>query len=218
MLTNFQIHKIRNINLYISSSRDFTSVRSLSDLPQVIQSHNAVWLRIADPAADTHAFPNLAKLAWSGSCNACNSTSCARFEANPSSHARPEPMRRYYRHRWMVHFSNSVAWFAETWNYADVQAQWPCLTKEAQRHSWPSYALRGQQRARRAAACAYPQKRETRLPKPELFTTAWPLQMFVQLVAAWAHKHKWSIIDSRVAGECNTWANQLIRGNFSACT
>lgn len=93
MLTNFQIHKIRIINLYISSSRDFTSVRSLSDLPQVIQSHNAVWLRIADPAADTHAFPNLAKLAWSGSCNACNSTSCARFEANPSSHARPEPMR-----------------------------------------------------------------------------------------------------------------------------
>ena len=25
----------------------------------------------------------------------------------------------------------------------------------------------------------------------KLFTTSWPLQVFVQLVAAWAHKHKW---------------------------
>ena len=30
--------------------------------------------------------------------------------------------------------SNSVAWFAETWQFQEVQQQWPCLTKEAQRY------------------------------------------------------------------------------------
>ena len=29
--------------------------------------------------------------------------------------------------------SNSVSWFAETWQFQEVQEQWPRLTKEAQR-------------------------------------------------------------------------------------
>ena len=45
----------------------------------------------------------------------------------------------------------------------------------------------------------------------KLFTTAWPLQIFVQLVAAWAYRHKWSVL-----GERNVWADQLSRGNTSA--
>ena len=30
--------------------------------------------------------------------------------------------------------SSSVSWFAETWQFQEVQEQWPCLTKEAQRY------------------------------------------------------------------------------------
>ena len=50
----------------------------------------------------------------------------------------------------------------------------------------------------------------------KLFTTAWPLQIFVQLVAAWAYKRKWSVLASRIPGERNVWADQLSRGNTSA--
>ena len=50
----------------------------------------------------------------------------------------------------------------------------------------------------------------------KLFTTAWPLQIFVQLVAAWAYKHKWSVLASHIPGEHNVWADQLSRGNTPA--
>ena len=40
----------------------------------------------------------------------------------------------------------------------------------------------------------------------KLFTTAWPLQIFVQPVAAWAHKHEWSVMASRIPGERNVHA------------
>ena len=50
----------------------------------------------------------------------------------------------------------------------------------------------------------------------KLFTTAWPLQVFLQLVAAWAYKHKWSVLASHIPGEHNVRADQLSRGNTSA--
>ena len=50
----------------------------------------------------------------------------------------------------------------------------------------------------------------------KLFTTAWPLQIFVELVAAWAYKRKWSVLASHIPGERNVWADQLSRRNPSA--
>ena len=52
--------------------------------------------------------------------------------------------------------------------------------------------------------------------RSKLFTTAWPLQIFVQLVAAWAYKHKWSVLASHIPGERNVCADQLSRGNTFA--
>ena len=49
----------------------------------------------------------------------------------------------------------------------------------------------------------------------KLFTTAWPLQIFVQVAAGWAHKHKWSVI-AHIPKERNIWADQLSRGNTAA--
>ena len=50
----------------------------------------------------------------------------------------------------------------------------------------------------------------------KLLTTAWPLQIFVQFVAAWAYKHKWSVLASHIPGKRNVWADQLSRGDTSA--
>ena len=50
----------------------------------------------------------------------------------------------------------------------------------------------------------------------KLFIAAWPLQIFVQLVAAWAYEHKWSVLASHIPGERNVWGDQPSRGNTSA--
>ena len=123
--------------------------------------------------------------------------------------------------------SNSVAWFAETWQFQEVQQQWPCLTKEAQRYIACFETLAQLALMRIAWSCegqgvhgiCMPAGTDNTASKAgvnKLFTTSWPLQVFVQLVAAWAHKHKWSVIASHIPGEHNIWADQLSRGNTSA--
>ena len=72
--------------------------------------------------------------------------------------------------RWFAS-SKSVAWFAETWEAQPVSKRW---------HGWPSCALHGK--------------------SGESFTTSRPLQVSVQLVAAWADHHKWSVSHSH--GQC----------------
>ena len=123
--------------------------------------------------------------------------------------------------------SNSVSWFAETWQFQEVQEQWPCLTKEAQRYIACFETLAQLALMRIAWSCEGQSVHGICMPTGtdntaseagvnKLFTTAWPLQVFVQLVAAWAHKHKWSVIASHIPGEINIWADQLSRGNTSA--
>ena len=123
--------------------------------------------------------------------------------------------------------SRSVSWFAETWDFQEVQQQWPCLTKEAQ-----SYIARFETLAQLALmriawtaggqavhGLCMPSGTDNTASEAgvnKLFTTAWPLQIFVQLVAAWAYKHKWSVLASHIPGKHNVWADQLSRGNTSA--
>ena len=117
--------------------------------------------------------------------------------------------------------SRSVSWFAETWDFQEVQQQWPCLTKEAQRCiarfetlvqlalmriAWTAegQAVRG---------ICVPSGTDNTAPEAgvnKLFTKGH------QLVAAWAYKHKWSVLASHIPGEHNVWADQLSRGNTSA--
>ena len=123
--------------------------------------------------------------------------------------------------------SRSVSWFAETWDFQQVQEQWPCLTKEAQRYI-ACFETLAQLALMRVAWTAEGQAvRGMCMPSGtdntaaeagvnKLFTTAWPLQVFVQLVAAWAYKHKWSVLASHIPGKRNVWADQLSRGNTSA--
>ena len=107
--------------------------------------------------------------------------------------------------------SNSVSWFAETWQFQEVQEQWPCLTKEAQRYIACFETLAQLVLMRIAWSCEGQSVHGICMPTGtdntaseagvnKLLTTAWPLQVFVQLVAAWAHKHKWSVIASHIPG------------------
>ena len=109
--------------------------------------------------------------------------------------------------------SRSVSWFAETWGFQEVQEQWPCLTKEAQRYiacfetlaqlALMRIAWTGEGQAVHGLCMPSSTDNtasEARLNK--LFTTAWPLQIFVQLVA--------------YPRQAQRGADQLSRGNTSA--
>ena len=119
--------------------------------------------------------------------------------------------------------SRSVSWFAETWDFHDVQQQWPCLTKEAQRNiacfetlaqlalTRIAWATEGQA----VHGLCMPSGADNTASEAgvnKLFTTAWPLQIFVQLVAAWAYKHKWSVLASPIRyWLCLFWTNVCVR-------
>ena len=49
----------------------------------------------------------------------------------------------------------------------------------------------------------------------ELFTTSWPLQLFVQLTAFWAHARNVLLQPTHVPGRCNDWADDLSRGRLA---
>ena len=49
----------------------------------------------------------------------------------------------------------------------------------------------------------------------KLFTTSWPLQLFVQLTAFWAHAHNVLLRPTHVPGRCNDWADDLSRGRLA---
>ena len=49
----------------------------------------------------------------------------------------------------------------------------------------------------------------------KLFATSWPLQLFVQLTAFWAHAHNVLLQPTHVPGRCNDWADDLSRGRLA---
>ena len=49
----------------------------------------------------------------------------------------------------------------------------------------------------------------------KLFTTSWPLQLFVQLTAFWAHAHNVLLQPTHVPGRGNDWADDLSRGRLA---
>ena len=48
-----------------------------------------------------------------------------------------------------------------------------------------------------------------------MFTTSWPLQLFVQLTAFWAHAHNVLLQPTHVPGRSNDWADDLSRGRLA---
>ena len=205
-----------------------TPTLSSSDLPRIVPSHKPAWVRVADPAAEhtRSSAASKANIEWLLQC----------FQADLACPLRSKPILACKAAAdacaegttvgiggWFI-FSRSVSWFAETWDFQEVQQQWPCLTKEAQRYiacfetlaqlmrvAWTAEG----QAVRGLCMPSGTDNTASEAGVNKLFTTAWPLRIFVQLVAAWAYKHKWSVLASHIPGERNVWADQLSRGNTS---
>ena len=122
--------------------------------------------------------------------------------------------------------SSQVVWFAETWNMQDIRAVWPCLVKPAQRYiacfetlaqlallqATHSHIGGGHYSFRMPSGT---DNSSTEASLNKLFTTSWPLQLFVQLTGFWAHAHNVLLQPTHVPGRCNDWADDLSRGRLA---
>ena len=126
---------------------------------------------------------------------------------------------------WIISCSQ-VIWFGETWKYADAQAAWPCLqAQNAQAYiacfeTIAPFALlkaAHQKLGHSHYSFALPTGSDniaTEAGTNSLFTTTWPLCLFLRQVAAWVHAHAVTLQVSHVAGTNNEWADQVSCNNL----
>ena len=121
--------------------------------------------------------------------------------------------------------SSQVVWFAETWNMQDIRAVWPCLVKPARTsHALETLAQLALLQATHSHiggghySFSMPSGTDnsaTEASLNKLFTTSWPLQLFAQLTAFWAHAHNVLLQPTHVPGRCNDWADDLSKGRLA---
>ena len=106
------------------------------------------------------------------------------------------------------------------------RAVWPCLVKPAQRYiaCFETLAQLALLQATHSHiggghySLSMPSGTDnsaTEASLNKLFTTSWPLQLFVQLTAFWAHAHNVLLQPTHAPGRCNDWADDLSRGRLA---
>ena len=205
-------------------------IQSKADLPKVVSAQKGVWVRIADPNRSELRLRNESKAAleWLYSC----------FAHDRRRSMRQKPLLQCFAAAdaradgdiigiggWIV-TAQHCAWFAEQWTSAEVRTVWPQLTDAPQRYiacfetlaqlalaMTAHRALGAQQWAFCLPAASDNTAAESRTEK--LWSTAEPLGSFLKLTAAWASRHHVELLVTHLAGEQNTWADELSRGNIS---
>ena len=206
------------------------ALHCLEDIPRVPGTSKPTWVRIADP---NNPYTSLSK----------SSQHCLTWLASCFRHSPIQPLARPHQLQalaaadacaedemvgiggWAI-TSSQVVSFAETWNMQDIRAVWPCLVKPAQRYiaCFETLAQLALLQATHSHiggghySFSMPSGTDnsaTEASLNKLFTTSWPLQLFVQLTAFWAHAHNVLLQPTHVPGRCNDWADDLSRGRLT---
>ena len=120
--------------------------------------------------------------------------------------------------------ATQFAWFAEQWNMEEVRRHWPQLVEAPQKYiacfeTLAQLALammaktRMQAKHWRFALPAACDNTSAEAGINKLFTTTPPLSDFLKLVATWSACNHVSMQITHLAGESNTWADELSRNN-----
>ena len=108
----------------------------------------------------------------------------------------------------------------------DIRAVWPCLVKLGQRYiacfetlaQLPLLQATHSHIGGGHYSFSMPSGTDnsaTEASLNKLFTTSWPLQLFVQLTAFWAHARNVLLQPTHVPGRNNDWADDLSRGRLA---
>ena len=120
---------------------------------------------------------------------------------------------------------DTCIWFSEQFSMKQARTIWPSLHKDAQKYiaCWEALA----QLALLQAACSKLRSQCLSFTLPSgcdntaaeaganrLFTTSWPLSIFLQLIARWAYAHAVELQPSHIPGRKNVWAGELSRNSL----
>ena len=205
-------------------------VRCRADLPAVPASHKPTWVRISDPNSPTVTLRKDSKvcLNWLSRC----------FASAPTVPLALPPLLPCLAAAdacaegdtvgiggWFL-TSNAFAWFGETWSMSDIRQTWPFRTKPAQRYiacfeTIAQFALLQIAHATSGQGHYHftlpsgTENSATEADINKMFTTSWPMQVFLQLIASWAHSHNVVLQPTHIAGSANGWADDLSRNRLS---
>ena len=205
-------------------------VNSKADIPRIVPSANPQWVRMADPRRGEIHLRNESRsaLRWLSSCFSHDQLRLVRQAPQLRCMAAADAMAEGSTvgiGGW-ISISSSFAWFSEQWDMTEVRQHWPQLTKDAQAYIACFETLA--QLALAMTAVARMRTKHFRFVLPsasdntsaeaginKLFTTSAPLSDFLQLVAAWSAHSNTRLALTHVAGEKNTWADELSRDRIS---
>ena len=204
-------------------------VSSKTDIWPIPAADKTVWVRIADPNAQEITLRNDSKAAlhWLAQCFThefrmplaqppllpCLSAADAMADGAQVGIG-----------GWLC-TSSQTFWFAQQWSIAELRAHWPFLTKDAQQYiacfetiaQWVllqmAYAATGCS-SLRFCLPTLSDNSPTQASVNKLFTTAFPLCLFLQKVASWAHAKGLSLEVGHIPGVKNTDADDLSRNRL----
>ena len=118
------------------------------------------------------------------------------------------------------------AWFAEQWNNTEILDLWPALHKPAQRYIACFETLAQLALAMTAHKVLDAKHWKFALPSAsdntaseagcdKLWSTAEPLGTFLKMAASWPARRRVELLVTHLAGEKNTWADELNCGRVA---
>ena len=205
------------------------AITGKSSVPRIPPSHKSQWVRLQDPQRNELHLRNesRAALTWLAQCFA---TSRIRsLKQHPIMHCMAAADARADGNivgigGW-ISTATQFAWFAEQWNMEEVRRHWPQLVEAPQKYiacfeTLAQLALammaktRMQAKHWRFALPAACDNTSAEAGINKLFTTTPPLSDFLKLVATWSACNHVSMQITHLAGESNTWADELSRNKL----
>ena len=205
------------------------NIASKADIPCVPRSHQETWVRVQDP---TRHEIHLCKdsrvcLHWLHSC--FGHARVVSLRQTPVLHCMAAADARADGDTvgiggW-ISTSSQFCWFAQQWTMSEVRRRYPKLTQPAQTYiacfetlAQLALAMMAKHRltAKHWKFCLPTASDNTSAEAGtnKLFTTAQPLCDFLQDVAAWSACNHVRLQVTHVAGEKNTWADELSRNKL----
>ena len=205
------------------------AITGKASVPRVPPSHKPQWVRLQDPSRNELHLRNesRAALTWLSRCFA--SSRIRSLKQYPLLHCMAAADARADGNLvgiggW-IGTATQFVWFAEQWGISEVRRHWPQLIEAPQKYIACFEALA--QLALAMVAKTRLQAKHWKFALPaacdntsaeaginKLFTTTPPLSDFLKLVATWSACNHVHMQITHVAGEYNTWADELSRNRL----
>ncbi|CAE7518462.1 unnamed protein product [Symbiodinium natans] len=201
-------------------------IESKADVPRVPKSSQRTWVRLADPHRHEVHLKRQSRdaLLWLEQVFKHSNRVPLQLPAMLQCLSAADAMAKGTKvgiGGWIC-TSSGFAWFSEIFCMTEVRAIWPQLKDDAQLYiacfevlaqlallqlAWQR--MRGHRMQFILPTGCDNTAAESGINK--LFSTAEPLSTFLRMVADWAHRHNVQLAVSHLAGEKNTWADELSR-------